>query len=267
MVSIVQTVVRKHLGDEIPHVYELSKNVSFILQNSHFSVSYPRAFMPNVAEIACIHCKPAQPLPSVSVNKSWRNNEKLIRFFTALGLGRLHCRRRWFRIHLCFNGFLSKSSKHARKVTDITCEYICKIALSSALEVRIINYTKRFTPERENFPMASATRCARSQKITSFYHTWRLVEHVRNRLSWSTSSCYASFLRSRLEFRKSKSWRLWWEFIVVHPKHLFFHPFYLEQLSNYIWKHWLQKNSSKQSMQWYMIQNIDEKRSKWAWKF
>lgn len=65
MVGVLQTVVRKHLGDEIPPVYDLSKNVSFILQNSHFSVSYPRAFMPNVAEIACIHCKPSQPLPNV----------------------------------------------------------------------------------------------------------------------------------------------------------------------------------------------------------
>lgn len=65
-VGMVQTVVRRHLGDEIPPVYELSKNVSFILQNSHYSVSYPRAFMPNVAEIACIHCKPARPLPNVS---------------------------------------------------------------------------------------------------------------------------------------------------------------------------------------------------------
>lgn len=50
MVSLVQTVVRKHLGDDIPFVYDLSRNVSFILQNSHFSVSYPRAFMPNVGE-------------------------------------------------------------------------------------------------------------------------------------------------------------------------------------------------------------------------
>ncbi|CRK91551.1 CLUMA_CG005208, isoform A [Clunio marinus] len=63
-VGLLQNVVRKHLGDEIPPLYELSKNVSFILQNSHFSVSYPRPFMPNVAEIACIHCKPAQPLPN-----------------------------------------------------------------------------------------------------------------------------------------------------------------------------------------------------------
>lgn len=64
--NVLQTVLRKHLGDEIPHVYNLSKNVSFILQNTHFSVSYPRAFMPNVAEIACIHCRPAQSLPKVS---------------------------------------------------------------------------------------------------------------------------------------------------------------------------------------------------------
>jgi len=50
-ISFLQTVVRKHLGDDIPNVYDISRNVSFILQNSHFTVSYPRAFMPNVAEI------------------------------------------------------------------------------------------------------------------------------------------------------------------------------------------------------------------------
>jgi UDP:flavonoid glycosyltransferase YjiC (YdhE family) len=61
--TVVHNIVVKHLGDDIPNLYELSKNVSFILQNGHFSVSYPRAFMPNVAEIACIHCRPAQALP------------------------------------------------------------------------------------------------------------------------------------------------------------------------------------------------------------
>jgi hypothetical protein len=61
----MQSVVRKHLGSDIPSLYDLAKNVSFILQSSHFSIDYPRAFMPNVAEIACIHCKPSQPLPNV----------------------------------------------------------------------------------------------------------------------------------------------------------------------------------------------------------
>lgn len=65
MVSVLQQVVRKHLGDSIPAVHDISKNVSFILQNGHPVVSYPRPLLPNVAEIACIHCKPASPLPSV----------------------------------------------------------------------------------------------------------------------------------------------------------------------------------------------------------
>lgn len=70
MVSVLQTVVRKHLGDDVPYVYDISKNVSFILQNGHATVSYPRPFMPNVAEIACIHCHPAKPLPKVKDSRS-----------------------------------------------------------------------------------------------------------------------------------------------------------------------------------------------------
>lgn len=73
IIGMVQTVVRRHLGDDVPPVKSISKDVSFILQNSHFSVSYPRAFMPNVAEIACIHCKAAKPLPNVSCrNQCWQ---------------------------------------------------------------------------------------------------------------------------------------------------------------------------------------------------
>lgn len=56
-------VLRDHLGPHIPHPYETTRNVSFILQNGHAVVSYPRAFNPNVAEVACIHCKAARPLP------------------------------------------------------------------------------------------------------------------------------------------------------------------------------------------------------------
>ncbi|EDV38206.1 uncharacterized protein Dana_GF11027 [Drosophila ananassae] len=56
-------VLRHHLGTHLPHPYEISRNVSFILQNGHAVVSYPRAFNPNVAEVACIHCKPPKKLP------------------------------------------------------------------------------------------------------------------------------------------------------------------------------------------------------------
>lgn len=65
MISTLQTVVRRHLGENIPHLYDISRNVSFILQNGHSTVSYPRPLLPNVAEVACIHCKPARPLPKV----------------------------------------------------------------------------------------------------------------------------------------------------------------------------------------------------------
>ncbi|XP_037942189.1 UDP-glucuronosyltransferase 2C1-like [Teleopsis dalmanni] len=63
VIAMVYRVMRERLGTQIPHPYDMSKNVSFILQNGHAVVSYPRALNPNVAEVACIHCKPARPLP------------------------------------------------------------------------------------------------------------------------------------------------------------------------------------------------------------
>ncbi|CAD0197668.1 unnamed protein product [Chrysodeixis includens] len=55
--TILQGVLRRNFGPQIPHVYDMAKNVSFVLQNGHYSVSYPRPYLPNVAEVACIHCK------------------------------------------------------------------------------------------------------------------------------------------------------------------------------------------------------------------
>lgn len=61
----VGNVLRKHFGSTIPAPYELNRNVSFILQNSHPIVTYPRPYLPNVVEIGCIHCRPSKPLPKV----------------------------------------------------------------------------------------------------------------------------------------------------------------------------------------------------------
>lgn len=66
----LQGIVRKHFGQDVPGIYEMSKNVSFILQNGHPILTYARPFLPNVAEIACVHCKPAKKLPEVSLNFS-----------------------------------------------------------------------------------------------------------------------------------------------------------------------------------------------------
>lgn len=88
MVSVLQQVVRKHLGDSIPSVHDISKNVSFILQNGHPVVSYPRPLLPNVAEIACIHCKPASPLPSVWLSSnSTKVYAQLIKYLIYVGSG------------------------------------------------------------------------------------------------------------------------------------------------------------------------------------
>ncbi|XP_047998048.1 UDP-glucosyltransferase 2 [Leguminivora glycinivorella] len=62
MAVFLQGVLRRHFGPQMPHVYDMAKNVSFILQNGHYSVSYPRPYLPNVAEVACIHCKEAKRL-------------------------------------------------------------------------------------------------------------------------------------------------------------------------------------------------------------
>lgn len=59
----IQGVLNHHFGTDMPAIYDLSKNVSFILQNGHATVTYSRPFLPNVAEIACIHCRPARKLP------------------------------------------------------------------------------------------------------------------------------------------------------------------------------------------------------------
>lgn len=61
----LDAVLRENFGSSIPAAYVMARNVSFILQNAHATVTYPRPYLPNVAEVACIHCKPAKPLPKV----------------------------------------------------------------------------------------------------------------------------------------------------------------------------------------------------------
>ncbi|KAK5643370.1 hypothetical protein RI129_007215 [Pyrocoelia pectoralis] len=60
----LQSILRNHFGEDVPPIYEISRNVSFILQNGYATITYPRPYLPNVAEIACIHCKQPKPLPT-----------------------------------------------------------------------------------------------------------------------------------------------------------------------------------------------------------
>lgn len=62
-------IQKKHLDKNIPHPMQLAKNASFILQNGHVTVSHNHPFLPNVAEIGGIHCRPAKPLPKVCLTE------------------------------------------------------------------------------------------------------------------------------------------------------------------------------------------------------
>lgn len=62
----VHPILRTHISSSIPNPYEISKNVSMIFQNGHFSLTYPRPFLPSVVEVACLHCHSPKPLPAVS---------------------------------------------------------------------------------------------------------------------------------------------------------------------------------------------------------
>lgn len=54
----------------LPHHRDLTKNLSLVLINSHPIVQYPRAYLPNMLEIAGAHLRGAQKqieLPTVCV--------------------------------------------------------------------------------------------------------------------------------------------------------------------------------------------------------
>lgn len=69
MVLLLQRKLRNYFGSDLPHVYDISSNVSFILQNGHPTLTYARPLFPNVAEIACVHCKDSKILPQVKAKK------------------------------------------------------------------------------------------------------------------------------------------------------------------------------------------------------
>lgn len=77
--TFVHNVLKTHMGESIPAPSEFGRNLSFALQNGHFSVSNARPYLPSVAEIACIHCKPAKPLPKVSA-QGMRDGDAVLTF-------------------------------------------------------------------------------------------------------------------------------------------------------------------------------------------
>lgn len=232
VIGKLQTVVRRHLGDEIPPLYELSRNVSFILQNSHFSVSYPRAFMPNVAEIACIHCKPAQPLPNVRKSNviilEWHLKPQTFHWRQDLedfisGAGDF--------------GFIYVSMGSSVKAANMP-ENLRQLLVNTfaKLPYRVLWKYESTIIQNDLPPNVKISRWLPQQdvlghkKLRAFithgkeilntkqnikwltvpFRRWP-TEHVRNGISRGASGCYARVLRSRCQLWESEGGWLWYE--------------------------------------------------------
>lgn len=57
--------LRKRLGDDIPDVAEIAKNISLTFVNQHYSFSGPRPLSNRLIEVGGIHITPSKPLPEV----------------------------------------------------------------------------------------------------------------------------------------------------------------------------------------------------------
>ena len=59
----LEEIARKHLGSDLPSIIEIEKNVSMILTNSYFPLTYPRPLLPDIVEVGGMHCGQPKPLP------------------------------------------------------------------------------------------------------------------------------------------------------------------------------------------------------------
>ncbi|XP_075217447.1 UDP-glucosyltransferase 2-like [Lycorma delicatula] len=56
-------LTKKYFGESLPPLYEIYKNTSLIMTNSHYSFRQVQPFLPNFIEIGGIHLKEPKPLP------------------------------------------------------------------------------------------------------------------------------------------------------------------------------------------------------------
>lgn len=79
---VTQSYVRKHFGDDVPLLSDISKNTDLLLVNSHFSLNRPRPLLPGIVEVGGLHIKPPKKLPKVKLTcDPSRNLGKVVQFF------------------------------------------------------------------------------------------------------------------------------------------------------------------------------------------
>lgn len=55
----------KYFGHNIPSLRDISKNMSLVMVNSHFTLNFPRPLVPGIIEIGGNFLKQSKPLPEV----------------------------------------------------------------------------------------------------------------------------------------------------------------------------------------------------------
>lgn len=64
LLAAQERILRKYFGEAPPPVAETERNYSLMLVNNHFSVNYPRPYLPNVVELTGLHIQQERkPLP------------------------------------------------------------------------------------------------------------------------------------------------------------------------------------------------------------
>lgn len=61
------SLMRRHFGEHLPPLDKIIRNVSLVLINNHYSLSYTRPYLPNMVEVGGIHIDPPKQLPEVCI--------------------------------------------------------------------------------------------------------------------------------------------------------------------------------------------------------
>lgn len=71
----IHYIARQQVGEDLPPIEELEKNVSLVLTNTHPSITYPRVLLPQVVEIGCLQCRQPKALAPAELEQFVKSSE------------------------------------------------------------------------------------------------------------------------------------------------------------------------------------------------
>lgn len=60
-------IARKYLGNDIPYIEDIARNMSLLLLTTNPILYTPRPTIPTIISLEFIHIQPVKPLPNVSI--------------------------------------------------------------------------------------------------------------------------------------------------------------------------------------------------------